>query len=120
MAEPAYGGADDSEPAPARRSDPRAAGWAAGQQAVAIAAESVACAARELAGRPDDDAAVEMLRLTIRVLGKLGEAIPAAVEFERDRTFSEAMCEEQYAAGYREGYAACRADRRRMHVAGGG
>jgi hypothetical protein len=112
MAEPAYGGAEDGRPPP-RRPDPRASGWAAQQQAMAIAAESNMLAVTELAARPQDAAALEMVRLTITVLEKLGETIS-------DLKYGEAMFAEQYEAGFRAGVAACKAERCRLQVVDGG
>ena len=77
-----------------------------------LAAESNALAVRELAERPGDDAALEMARLSIRILEKLGETL-------RNLSFDEAVFAEQYDTGYREGYAACKADRCRLEVVNG-
>jgi hypothetical protein len=73
------------------------------------AAESNALAVRELAARPDDDAALEMARLTITVLESLGET------FRRLATEDAVMAEER-AAGWREGWEACKAQRCRLEV----
>jgi hypothetical protein len=112
MAEPAYGGAEEGRPPP-RSPDPRASGWAAAQQAMAVAAESNVLAVKEALGRPDDDAALEMARLSIRILERLGETIG-------NLKYGEAMFSEQYDAGYRAGYEACKAERCRLGVIDGG
>jgi hypothetical protein len=80
---------------------------------MAVAAESNMLAVAELAARPQDKAALEMVRLTMTVLEKLGETIC-------NLKYGEAMFAEQYDAGYRAGYAACRAERCRLGVVGGG
>jgi hypothetical protein len=80
---------------------------------MAVAAESNMLAVRELAARPQDKAALEMVRLTTSVLEKLGETISGL-------KYGEAMFDEQYDAGYRAGYEACRADRCRLGVVDGG
>jgi len=112
MAEPARRNADGEEP-PARKPDPRASGWAAAQQAMITAAQSNALAVRELAARPGDAAALEMVKLTITVLENLGDAF-------RRLSFDEAVMAEERAAGYRDGYEACRAKRCRLEVIPGG
>src|SRR2546423_183993 len=99
MAEPARGGTDGPGPvrAPARGPDPRAPGWAGAQRAMVVSAELSAAAVRELAARPDDDAALEIARLSIAVLESLGDclcglSIPEAVmEEERQRAFHEGV-----------------------------
>jgi hypothetical protein len=78
-----------------------------------IAAESNVLAVREALARPDDDAALEMAALSIRILESLGET------FRRLTTEDVVMAEER-ATAYREGYEACKADRCRMHVVNGG
>jgi len=78
-----------------------------------IAAESNKLAVREALARPGDAAALEMARLSIRILEKLGET-------HRELNFDEAMFDEQYDAGYRAGYEACKADRCRLEVIPGG
>ena len=78
-----------------------------------IAAESNVLAVREALGRPDDDAALEMARLSIRVLDALGETF-------RRLTTEEAVMAEERARAYREGYEACKADRCRLGVVNGG
>jgi len=113
MTVPAHGGAHDpGSPAP-RRPDPRASGWASAQQAMIIAAESNKLAVSELAGRPGDANALEMVRLTIRVLESLGETF-------RRLTTEDAVMAEERAAGYREGWAACKANRCRLELVDGG
>ena len=113
MAEPAHGGAHDpGSPAP-RRPDPRASGWGAAQQAMMIAAQSNVLAVREALARPGDAAALEMAALSIRILETLGETF-------RRLTTEDAVMAEERAAGYREGYAACKADRCRLGVIDGG
>ena len=112
MAEPARRNADGEKPA-ARKPDPRASGWAGAQRAMAVAAESNALAVRELAARPGDAAALEMVRLTITVLENLGDTL-------RRLSFDEAVMAEERAAGWREGYEACKAKRCRLEVVPGG
>jgi hypothetical protein len=105
MTVPAYGGADDPGPA-ARGPDP---GEVAVRRALIIAAESVALAVAELAARPDDDAALEMARLSIAVLENLGEAA-------RGRVLEEAVLEQKLAAAFEAG----RSWRCRLEVIPGG
>jgi hypothetical protein len=105
MTVPAYGGADDLGPA-ARGPDP---GEVAVRRALIVAAESCALAVAELAGRPDDDAALEMFRLSIAVLENLGEAA-------RGRVLDEAVLEQAEAAAFERG----RIWRRRLEVLPGG
>jgi hypothetical protein len=112
MAEPARAGADGGE-SPGRKPDPRASGWGAQQQAIGLAAESNALAVREALDRPDDDAALEMARLSIRILEKLGDTL-------RDLSFDEVAFAAERAAGFREGYEACKAQRCRLGVIDGG
>ena len=78
-----------------------------------VAAESNALAVTELTGRPGDANALEMVRLTIAVLERLGDTL-------RNLSFDEAVFTEQYATGWREGYEACKADRCRLGVIPGG
>jgi hypothetical protein len=115
MAEPVRASADDQgAPAPeGRRPDPRASGWAGAQRAMAAAAGAVGLAVTELASRPGDPAALEMARLTLAVLENLGDTL-------RRLSFDEAVMAEERAAGYREGYEACKAARCRLHVVDGG
>jgi hypothetical protein len=112
MAEPARENAADPGPVP-RRPDPRASGWGDARQAMIIAAESSKLAVRELAARPDDAAALEMARLSIRILESLGETF-------RRLTTEDAVMAEERAAGFREGWAACKANRCRLGVIPGG
>jgi hypothetical protein len=105
MTVPAYGGADDLGPA-ARGPDP---GEVAVRRALIVAAESCALAVAELAGRPDDDAALEMFRLSIAVLENLGEAA-------RGRVLDEAVLEQKLAAAFEAG----RTWRRRLGIIHGG
>ena len=78
-----------------------------------VAAESNALAVTELTGRPGAAAALEMVRLTLAVLERLGDTL-------RQLSFDEAVFTEQYDTGYREGYAACKAQRCRLEVIPGG
>ena len=115
MAEPAYGGAEGARPEhpAAAQLDPRKLIWADVRRAMVTQAEACARSVAGLAARPDDDAALEMARLCLGVLESLGE-------MARQWTIDEAVFDEQYAAGYREGYEACRADRCRLGVIDGG
>ena len=113
MAEPAHRNAAGPAAPETRRPDPRASGWAAARQAMIIAAESNKLAVRELAARPDDTAALEMVRLTIGVLEALGGTL-------RQLSFDEKVFAEAHAAGFREGYEACKAQRCRLQVVDGG
>jgi hypothetical protein len=116
MAEPARGCADgEKSPAvpPARKPDPRASGWAAARRAMIAAAESNALAVTGLARDPRDAAALEMARLTIRVLENLGDVL-------RDLTFGEAILEAECERAYAAGVAACKAARCRLEVIDGG
>ena len=90
-----------------------ASGWAGAQRAMSVAAQSNALAVRELAARPGDAAALEMVRLTITVLEALGDAL-------RQLSFDEAIFDEVRSEGYREGYEACKAQRCRLGVIPGG
>jgi hypothetical protein len=112
MAEPAYAGAADSRLPETRKPDPRASGWAAAREAMIAAAESNKLAVRELAIRPYDAAALEMARLTLAVLERLGETL-------RQLSFDEAVFAETHAAGFREGVEWCKAQRCRVHVVDG-
>ena len=115
MTEPAYGGAQDQgshAPHAQTRPDPRASGWGAAQQAMIFAAESNVLAVRELADRPGDPAALEMVRLTITVLERLGETL-------RQLSFDEAVFDEAHDSGWREGYEACKSERCRLEVVNG-
>jgi hypothetical protein len=76
------------------------------------AAESNKLAVRELAARPGDDAALEMTRLTITVLESLGETF-------RRLAAEDAVMAEERAAGWREGWEACKAQRCRLQVVDG-
>ena len=113
MAEPAHRNAAGPGAPGTRRPDPRASGWGAAQQAMIIAAESNALAVRELAARPDAAAALEMVRLTISVLEALGGTL-------RQLSFDAEVFAEAHAAGFREGYEACKAQRCRLGVIDGG
>jgi hypothetical protein len=105
MTEPARRDADGPPPDdPERKPDPRAGGWADVRHAVIFQAEAVARAVAELAGRPDDDPALEMARLCAAVLEHL-RAI--AARCQADERFMEAERERGFAAGY----AACKAER---------
>jgi hypothetical protein len=77
-----------------------------------VAAESNKLAVRELAARPGDDAALEMTRLTITVLESLGETF-------RRLAAEDAVMAEERAAGWREGWEACKAQRCRLQVVDG-
>jgi hypothetical protein len=77
------------------------------------AAGSNALAVSVLAARPGDAKALEQVRLSIAVLQEMSETF-------RRLTTEDAIMAEERAAGYREGYEACRADRCRMHVVDGG
>jgi predicted component of type VI protein secretion system len=112
MAEPARAGADGGE-SPGRKPDPRASGWSGAQQAMAIAARACGLAVTELASRPGEEAALEMARLCRGVLENLGDTL-------RRLAFDEAVMAEERAAGYREGYEACKAQRCRLQVVDGG
>jgi hypothetical protein len=78
-----------------------------------IAAQSNALAVSEALTRPGDDAALEMAALSIRILENLGETF-------RRLTTEDAVMAEEHAAGYREGWAACKAQRCRLEVIDGG
>jgi hypothetical protein len=108
MTEPARGGADGPKPATAadRRPGP---GEAAVRQALITAIQANVLAVSELAARPDDDAALEMVRLSIAVLENLGEAA-------RGRVLEEAVLEQKLAAAFERG----RIWRRRLEVLPGG
>jgi hypothetical protein len=112
MAEPARAGADGAEP-PARRPDPRASGWGGAQRAMAIAAEVCGLAVTELASRPGEEAALEMARLSLGILENLGDTLHRL-------SFDETVMAEERAAGFREGFEACKAQRRRLGVIPGG
>jgi len=63
--------------------------------------------------RPGDPDALEIARLSIAVLENLGDTL-------RRLSFDEAVFDEARAAGFREGYEACRAARCRLGVVDGG
>jgi hypothetical protein len=109
MAEPARAGPEPAE----RKPDPRASGWAGAQRAMATAAESCALAVAELARRPGDAAALEMARLTLRVLENLGDTV-------RRLAFGEALLEAERERAYAAGVADCKAARYRLSVVDGG
>jgi len=78
-----------------------------------VAAQACGLAVTELASRPADPAALEMARLCLAVLENLGDTL-------RRLSFDEAVMAEERAAGFREGYEACKAQRCRMQVIPGG
>jgi hypothetical protein len=101
MAEPARRNADGpSTDDPERQPAPRAADV---RRALITEAEVVALAAAELAGRPDDDRALAMLRRTVEVFEILGQM-----------TVREVADEADWDRGYATGYAACKAERCRL------
>ena len=85
-----------------------------------IAAESSKLAASELAARPQDAAALEMVRLTVRVLENLGEIAREGVEAERSRTADEVVHALELKQMYEQGVADCKARRCRLGVVDGG
>jgi hypothetical protein len=113
MAEPAHGGAHDPGSPEPRKPDPRASGWAAAQRAMIAAAESNALAVSVLAARPGDAKALEQVRLSIAVLQEMSETF-------RRLTTEDAVMAEERTAGYREGWAACKANRCRLELVDGG
>jgi hypothetical protein len=114
MAEPAYGGAEEpGSPAPADKHDPRARGWADVRLALISDSHVVALAAAAVAARPDDDA----VRL---LLGYALQSLESTVTIARRWVVDEATFAETHAAGYREGYEACKAQRCRLEVIPGG
>ena len=115
MAEPARAGAE--RPAPehpeAAVLDPRKLIWADVRHAITVQLEACAKAAAEVAARPDDDAAVEMLRLCVTVMESLGE-------MGCQWTVGEALLETQWQRGFDEGVEWCKANRCRLEVVPGG
>ena len=109
MAEPARRNADGPGAPETRRPDPRASGWGAAQQAMIIAAEACGLAVTELASRPGEETALEMARLCRGVLEALGGTL-------RQLSFDAEVFAEAHAAGFREGYEACKAQRCRLGV----
>jgi hypothetical protein len=110
MAVPARSGAADPEPA---EDPPGERGETAVQSALITQAAACALAVRELAARPDDAAALEMARLSVRVLQALGAEA-------RRRVLDEAFLAEVRRRAYEDGFAACRAARCRLQVIDGG
>jgi hypothetical protein len=115
MAEPARGGTDGPGPVPvpARGPDPRAPGWAGAQRAMVVAAELNTLAVAGALARPDDDAALEIARLSIAVLESLGDCLCGL-------SIPEAVMEEERQRAFDEGAAACKAARCRLQVVDGG
>jgi hypothetical protein len=113
MSEPARGGTDETAPDEARRPDPRAAGWVLVQQAMIAGANAVVLAAQEMIRRPGDEAARDMVELTLTALESLGEVT-------RICTVDEAVLAEQRQRGFDEGVAACKAARCRLELIDGG
>lgn len=114
MAEAARRNAEGPAPDdPERKPDPRAGGWGDVRDAVIINSQAVALAAAEVAARPGDTRAADMLELTLKVLAKLasiaGRCTANDHEFEVER-----------ARGFTDGYEACKAERCRMQVIDGG
>jgi hypothetical protein len=109
MAEPAHAG---TEPA-ARKSDPRAPGWADVPRTVITCAHAAARAVAELARHPDDRAAMAMAELT-------RQALESAVSVGQHRAFEEADVEARCERAYAAGVADCKAARCRLSVVDGG
>ena len=107
MGEPAYGGAEGPRPGHPQEADldPR--------RDLVLWAETCAKQVAILASRPDDDAALEMARLCLAGFDR-------AVEMDRHRVVDEVVLNEAYATGWREGYEACKEQRRRLGVIDGG
>ena len=114
MAEPAYGGAEGpGSPAAADKHDPRARGWADVRLALISDSHVVSLAAAAVAARPDDDAARVLLGYAL-------ESLESTVTIARRWVVDEAVFAETHAAGFREGYEACKAERCRLGVINGG
>ena len=113
MAEPARDSAAAREPAgTADQHDPRARGWADVRLALIADSHVVALAADASAARPADDATRVLLAYAL-------ESLESAVTIARRWVVDEATFAETHAAGYREGYAACKSDRCRLEVVNG-
>lgn len=108
MTEPARRSVADPE----RKPDPRASGWADVRQAVIACAHVVALAAGQVAARPGDAAA-------LAVLSGTREAFESAVAIAGRWQVDEAVMEAERNRGYAAGYAACKAERRRLQVVDG-
>ena len=78
-----------------------------------INSQAVALAAAEVASRPGDTRAEDMLELTLKVLERLASIAGRC-------TANEAEFEVEHDRGYAEGYAARDAERCRMQVIDGG
>jgi hypothetical protein len=115
MGEPAYGGADGPRPEhpAAAVLDPRKLIWADVRHALVFQAEACARSAAELACRPDDAAALQMARLCVTVLERLGEM---ACQWK----VGEALLEAERKRAFDEGWEACKAQRHRLEVVPGG
>ena len=114
MAEPARESAAARDPAGAAdKHDPRARGWADVRLALIADSHVVSLAAAALAARPDDDAARLLLAYALESFG-------STVTIARRWVVDEATFAETHAAGYREGYEACKAQRCRLEVIPGG
>jgi hypothetical protein len=114
MAETARRNADGPAPDdPERKPDPRAGGWADVRHALIADSRLVAQAAAQVAARPGDSAALAMLTLAVevfedlRTIGSRWKVDEAELDAERER-------------GFAAGYAACKAERGRLGVIGGG
>ena len=114
MAVPARDSAAAQDPPHSRRkSDPMSPGWADIRLALISDSHVVALAAAAVAARPDDDAARVLLGYAL-------ESLESTVTIARRWVVDEATFAETHAAGYREGYEACKAQRCRLEVIPGG
>lgn len=115
MGEPARRNAEGPAPQddPERKPGPRAAAWGDVRDAVIINSQAVALAAAEVAARPGDTRAGDMLELTLQVLARLASIAGRC-------TANEAEFEVERERGFAEGYAARDAERCRLGVIDGG
>ena len=109
MAEPARASADGPGPEhpAAAVLDPRKLIWADVRSALAVQIEAVALAVADLAAHPGSGEALEMARLCLSVLERLGE-------MGRQWTVDEAVLAEQRQRGFDEGVEWYKAQRCRL------
>ena len=114
MSEPAPRNAAGPAPDdPERKPDPRAGGWADVRQIIIADSHLVAQASGMVAARPGDAIARAVLTLAI-------ESFERAVAIGRRWQVDEAVMEAERERGFAAGYAACKAERRRLEVIPGG
>ena len=119
MAVPARESAAAQEP-PEPEGKPGPLFWADTALAVTASARTAAMVAEELARDPGNGAALAMAGLLVTALDSLGGITGRLADAEQGRVLDETALEAEGDRRYAEGYAACKADRCRMGVIGGG